>query len=310
MLAEWYESKDGKQRFLTEDEAKEACGSEYVSKTGKMSKQLRNYRSPQEIFDRFGADALRWYFYANQPPWNSILYSERAIRDSIPEFMLRLWNVFSFFTIYAEIDGFAGPGEIDGGLDQLSSEELAQAKSYRPYAERSELDRWILGEVATATREVIARMDAYDNYGACQALSQLVEGLSNWFVRRSRSRYWAADKASPDKLDAYWTLYESLLVIAKLIAPFVPFLAESLWQQLTKPVAGRVRKSIHLCDYPTPHTEIIDPTLSACMAVLREIASLGRSARMEARLKVRQPLSRVEGHAVGCRACDVARKAR
>ncbi len=310
MLAEWYESKDGKQRFLTEEEAKAACGQDYVSKTGKMSKQLRNYRSPQEIFDKFGADALRWYFFANQPPWNSILYSERSIRDSIPEFMLRLWNVFSFFTIYAEIDGFAGPGEIDGTLDQLTAEELSQAKSYRRHADRSELDRWILGEVASATADVISKMDAYDSYGACQALSQLVEGLSNWYVRRSRTRYWASDKNSPDKLDAYWTLYESLLSITKMIAPFVPFLAESLWQHLTKPVAGRVRESIHFCDFPTPNASIIDPKLAACMGVLREIASLGRSARMEAKLKVRQPLARVEvtltntEHAVWLKAHD------
>ncbi|MFM8398876.1 MAG: class I tRNA ligase family protein, partial [Pirellula sp.] len=121
MLAEWYESKDGKQRFLTEEDARGALGADFVQKTGKMSKQLRNYRSPQEIFDRYGADALRWYLFANQAPWNSILYSERAIRDSIPEFILRLWNVFSFFTIYAEIDGFAGPSEIQGRLDQLDA---------------------------------------------------------------------------------------------------------------------------------------------------------------------------------------------
>ncbi len=294
MLAEWYESKDGKQRFLTEEEAKAACGSDYVTKTGKMSKQLRNYRSPQEIFDRFGADALRWYFYSAQPPWNSILYSERAIRDSIPEFMLRLWNVFSFFTIYAEIDGFMGPGDIAGGLDQLTAEELQQSSTYLPACQRSELDRWILGEVAATIGDVQARMDAYDSYGACQSLSGLVEALSNWYVRRSRSRYWASDKASRDKLDAYWTLYEALLAITKLIAPFVPFLAESLWQHLTTTVAGRVRKSVHLCDYPRADAGIIDEKLSQAMRLLREIASLGRAARMEAKLKVRQPLSRVE----------------
>ncbi|HUP77528.1 MAG TPA: isoleucine--tRNA ligase, partial [Pirellula sp.] len=124
MLAEWYESKDGKQRFLTEEDARDGLGSDFVVKSGKMSKQLRNYRSPQEIFDRYGADALRWYLFANQPPWNSILYSERAIKDSIPEFILRLWNVFSFFNIYAEIDGFKGPSEIVGPLAQLNSAEF------------------------------------------------------------------------------------------------------------------------------------------------------------------------------------------
>lgn len=208
--------------------------------------------------------------------------------------MLRLWNVFSFFTIYAEIDGFHGPAEIEGDLDQLTADELSKAHTYRPHAERSELDRWILGEVAVANADVIARMDAYDSYGACQTLSQLVEGLSNWYVRRSRTRYWASDKQAPEKLDAYWTLYESLLSITKMIAPFVPFLAESLWQHLTKPVSGRVRESIHFCDFPTPECSIVDAKLAACMGVLREIASLGRSARMEAKLKVRQPLARVE----------------
>ncbi len=294
MLAEWYESKDGKQRFLTEEDAKEACGKDYVSKTGKMSKQLRNYRSPQEIFNRFGADALRWYFYANQPPWNSILYSERAIRDSIPEFMLRLWNVFSFFTIYAEIDGFAGPGGLTKGLDQLVSSELSGAKNYRPVGERSELDRWVISELNAAIADVATKMDAYDSYGACQTISNLVEGLSNWFVRRSRSRYWAADKTSQDKIDAYWTLYECLVSITKMIAPFVPFLAESLWQHLTKPVQGSVRESVHLCDFPVADPSAIDRNLGEQMALLREIASLGRSARMDAKLKVRQPLARVE----------------
>ncbi len=293
MLAEWYESKDGKQRFLTEEEARATLGSDFVHKTGKMSKQLRNYRSPQEIFDRYGADALRWYLFANQAPWSSILYSERAIRDSIPEFLLRLWNVFSFFTIYAEIDGFRGPSEIRSGLDQLTSEELAQAPTYRPVAQRSELDRWILSDLAATCRDVIERMDRYDSYGACQSLHAIVDALSNWYVRRSRSRYWAADKSSPDKLDAYWTLYESMLVISKLIAPFTPFMAEALWRHLTSGLEG-VRESVHLCDYPDGSFAQTDALLNTRMDLLREIASLGRSARMEAKLKVRQPLGRVE----------------
>ena len=298
MMAEWYESKDGKQRFLTEEEARGALGNDFVVKTGKMSKQLRNYRSPQEIFDRYGADALRWYLFANQPPWNSILYSERAIKDSIPEFILRLWNVFSFFTIYAEIDGFKGPSEIVGPLDQLNSAEFAQSPTYRPIEQRSELDRWMMSELAAACKDVVDRMDRYDSYGACQSLNALVDALSNWYVRRSRSRYWAADKEAPEKLDAYWTLYESLVVIAKLIAPFTPFIAEVLWRHLKGDLAG-VRESVHLCDYPDgsfPDGSFAsaDPVLNQRMALLREIASLGRSARMEAKLKVRQPLGRVE----------------
>jgi isoleucyl-tRNA synthetase len=297
MLTEWYESKDGKQRFLTEEEAKTACGSEYVVKTGKMSKQLRNYPSPQQIFDKYGADALRWYLFANQAPWNSILYSERAIRDSISEFILRLWNSFSFFSIYAEIDGFRGPSEIAHGLDQLVGNEFVSAPSYRPISERGELDRWMMSELSAACRSVVEKMDRYDSYGACQSLHALVDAMSNWFIRRSRSRYWAADKQSPDKLDAYWTLYETFVVIAKLIAPFTPFLAESLWQHLKGDLAG-VRESVHLCDLPTgqPEEGFIEPDseLSERMSLLREIASLGRSARMDSKLKVRQPLQRVE----------------
>ena len=294
MLAEWYESKDGKRRFLTEDEARRECGTQYVSKTGKMSKQLRNYRSPQEIFDNHGADALRWYFFANQAPWNSIIYSERAIRDSIPEFLLRLWNVLSFFTIYGEIDGFQGPADIVGALDQLTADELKQSPRYRPVSQRDELDRWILSELSLATDDVVRAMDAYDNYGACQRLIALVDGLSNWYVRRSRDRFWAEDVNSPDKVDAYWTLYECLVVITKLIAPFVPFTAEAIWQELTRPVSGRVRESVHLCDYPASNAAYQDRALAEQMATLREIASLGRSARMDSKLKVRQPLSRVE----------------
>ncbi len=293
MLAEWYESKDGKQRFLTEEDARGALGSDFVQKSGKMSKQLRNYRSPQEIFDRYGADALRWYLFANQAPWNSILYSERAIRDSIPEFILRLWNVFSFFTIYAEIDGFAGPPEIDAALDQLDASELAKAKTYRPISERSELDRWILSELGTTCRDAVEKMDRYDSYGACESLHAFVDALSNWYVRRSRSRYWSSDKQDRDKLDAYWTLYECLVVTTKLIAPFTPFLAESLWGHLSSGLSG-VRQSVHLCDYPTGDFAQSDTVLNERMGLLRQIASLGRSARMDSKLKVRQPLSRVE----------------
>jgi isoleucyl-tRNA synthetase len=276
MLAEWYESKDGKQRFLTEEEARAACGKDFVAKTGKMSKSLRNYRSPNEIFDRYGADALRWYFFANQPPWNSILYSERSIRDSIPEFLMRLWNVFSFFTIYAEIDRFDA------------------SRPRRASAQRSELDRWMLGELALANQRCIESMDHFDNYTACQALTDLVENLSNWYVRRSRSRYWSDDHQSHDKWDAYWTLAECLTTISQLIAPFTPFLAETLWQAMQKGLSLDGPQSVHLSDYPTPDPSRIDPQLSQRMRLLREIASLGRSARMDAKLKVRQPLSRVE----------------
>ncbi|MCE9554184.1 MAG: isoleucine--tRNA ligase, partial [Planctomycetes bacterium] len=295
MLAEWWECKQGKKLFLSEDEAKAGCGdSGFTHHVGKMSKQKRNYREPAEIFDRYGADALRWYFFANQPPWTSIRYSERAIKESIPEFLLRLWNVYSFFVIYANIDGFDPAAELRGELGELTAKELAAAKSRRPVSERGELDRWITGELASTVAAVIERMDAYDNYGACGHIKHFVDALSNWYVRRSRDRFWSEDKQDRDKLDAYWTLYECLLETSKLIAPFVPFLAETMWQNLAGVFGGRAPQSVHLCNYPVADQAAIDQLLSERMQLVREISSLGRAARMEAKLKVRQPLAKVE----------------
>ncbi len=261
----------------------------------KMSKSKRNYREPNEIFNKYGADALRWYFFANQPPWTSIRYSEQAIKDSIPEFLLRLWNVYNFLIGYATSDDRWNPAEeIAGSGGQLAATDLAKAKSYRPAEKRSELDRWILSELAGACRGVVQRMDAYDNFGAAGVIKSFVDGLSNWYVRRSRDRFWASG-SSVDKSDAYWTLYECLTTTAKLIAPFTPFIAEALWQNLAvAPFGERVAESVHLCDYPAGDDQPIDEQLSQRMDQLREVTSLGRAARMEARLKVRQPLSKVE----------------
>ena len=261
---------------------------------GKMSKSKRNYREPNEIFERHGADALRWYFFANQAPWTSIRYSERAIKDSIPEFVLRLWNVYSFFVIYANIDGF-DPGErLSTKAGQVTPEELSGAADYKPVHERAEIDRWILSELNKTCAAVTEKMDAYDSFSACGDITAFVDALSNWYVRRSRERYWSSDKHSPDKLDAYWTLYECLITTAKLIAPFVPFLSEHLWQNLTRVFQGSAVESVHLCDYPEPLAEAVDEKLSHQMQLAREISSLGRSARMNAKLKVRQPLAKVE----------------
>ena len=278
---------------------------------GKMAKSKRNYREPQEIFDRYGADALRWYFFANQPPWTSIRYSERAIRECIPEFLLRLWNVYSFFVIYANIDGFDPAARLAGARGRSGAEKapeeageldaatLARGEGCRPAAERSELDRWVLSELDRTAAAVVAAMDGYDNFAACARLTEFVDALSNWYVRRSRDRFWSGAMTA-DKLDGYWTLYECLLTAARLVAPFVPFLAEAMWQNLAvaafaeRPEAERPAESVHLCRYPGGEGGRIDEALSRRMALVREIVSLGRAARMGAKLKVRQPLSRVE----------------
>jgi isoleucyl-tRNA synthetase len=261
---------------------------------GKMSKSKRNYREPAEIFDRYGADALRWYFFANQPPWTSIRYSEQAIKDSIPEFLLRLWNVYSFFVIYANIDGFDPAARLPGDAGELDAQVLRHAQGYRPVGQRGELDRWITSELHRTAAAVVERMDAYDNFTAAGRIIEFVDALSNWYVRRSRDRFWSGEQ-SADKLDAYWTLYECLLTTSKLVAPFVPFLAEAMWRNLAvEPFGKRATESVHLCDYPTGDAAAIDGQLSTRMAVMRDVVSLGRNARMGAKLKVRQPLAKVE----------------
>ena len=250
---------------------------------GKMSKSKRNYRDPDDIFNLYGADALRWYFFANQPPWTSIRYSEQAIKDCIPEFLLRLWHVYSFFVIYATIDGFdpaaaicnesgatgcssasagnTGRQAARGTQAQLGADVLSRAKGYRPVSDRGELDRWIISELNRTAAAVVERMDAYDNFAACARLTEFVDASSNWYVRRSRDRFWSSGRIedSTDKADAYWTLYECLLTVCKLIAPFVPFLAEEMWKNLA--VAAFVGKN-RISDKPKKVADGATPTLA------------------------------------------------
>jgi isoleucyl-tRNA synthetase len=293
MLAETYYCEKCDKRYLNEVQKCEQCGGKVVRKIEKMSKRLRNYREPAEIFNNYGADALRWYFFANQPPWNSINYSERAIKESIPEFLLRLWNVYGFLVLYAGMDNFDPAAGTNLQSSQLTTEDLSTGQHYRPVKQRSELDRWLMSELHQAIDVVTTRMDQYDNYGACDVIVRFVDSLSNWYVRRSRDRFWSEDKADTDKLDAYWTLYECMLSVAKLIAPFVPFVSEEIWRNLSGTFNGAAVESVHLCRFPTCDRQLIDPSLSQRMDLLREIASLGRAARMEAKLKVRQPLAGV-----------------
>ena len=266
----------------------------------KMSKSKRNYKEPHVIFDSYGADALRWFFLAGQPPWTSIRYNERAIRDSVSEFLLRLWNVYSFFVIYARIDGF-DPATSLAAPAGLEHADLSKAAGWRPVHERSELDRWMLSELNATAADMVERLDRYDHFGAAQRLSALVDGVSNWFVRRSRDRFWASGRAdtsgqgNPEKLDAYWTLYETLLSVARMAAPFVPFVSEAIWQNLASgPFGNTVPESVHLTDFPTGEPGLIDADLGRRMALVRDVSSLGRAARATEKLKVRQPLSKVE----------------
>ncbi len=250
----------------------------------KMSKRTKNYKEPSYIFDAYGADAMRWYFFSAQTPWTSVRFQEAAIRDAQREFLVRLYNVFSFFTIYANIDGFSAPGGRGAG--------------WRDPSLRSELDRWLTSELHRTVRDVRAAMDRFENYPAAQRLNEFVDALSNWYVRRSRDRFWKSGR-DVDKWDAYNTLYEAMVTLSRLIAPFTPFFAELMHQHLCRsqafaPDAPGTRLSVHLCDYPEPNDAFIDEALADEMDLVREIVSLGRAARTQAKLKVRQPLERVE----------------
>lgn len=221
-----------------------------------------------------GADAFRWFFLASNPPWNSTRHSLSNVRGLQKEFPLKLRNVYSFFTIYANIDGFS-PKEHLG----------------KPVGERALLDRWILSELSRLTDSVTQLMDNYASYEAARELSEFVEGLSNWWLRRSRDRFWAAEM-DESKRDAYATLYECLTTVIKLAAPFTPFQTEELYQNLVvRPFGEAVPESVHLCDYPAADLTRIDRGLLEEMAMVREIVSLGLRVRNDHKLKVRQPLA-------------------
>jgi isoleucyl-tRNA synthetase len=241
----------------------------------KLSKSKRNYKQPAYIFEREGADAMRWSMLSSQAPWTGARFSEDAIATDQREFLIKLYNVYSFFTIYANIDGWT-PTEADAG-------------AYQP----SELDRWITAELQQTIVDVRAAMDRYENYPACRRLVEFVDALSNWYVRRSRDRFWKSG-TDADKTAAYVTLWRCLAITSELIAPFVPFFAETLYQNLVRAQMPELEESVHLRDYPQADPTQIDRRLIEEMALVREIASLGRAARMDARLKVRQPLSVVE----------------
>jgi isoleucyl-tRNA synthetase len=225
-------------------------------------------------FDPPGADAFRWLFYAASPPWTNTRLSLRAIREGQREFLLKLRNVHQFFTIYANIAGF----------DPTSAAE-------RSPAERGLLDRWILGELAVLERRVTAQLDAYQLYEAARGIQDFVESLSNWYVRRSRNRFWGE---GPDLEDALRTLYEVLVDVTLLVAPFVPFHAEGLYRSLVIDAGVDAAESVHLRVWPKAHEDLIDAGLAADMALIRELATLGRAAREKVGVRVRQPLSAAE----------------
>ena len=240
----------------------------------KMSKSRGNVVNPWEIFDRQGADALRWALYTATSPGNPRRFSEEQVDEAVRKYLLTLWNTYSFFVTYARIDGF------DPKRDYVAPEE------------RSLMDRWVLSELQLTTRAVTEKLDAYDVTAAGRAIGEFVDELSNWYVRRSRRRFWKGEDDT-DKKAAHSTLYECLSTVAKLTAPFTPFVAESLYQNLVRGADDEAPDSVHLAEWPVLDDSLVNQDLSSKMAIARRVVVLGRAARNAAATKTRQPLREV-----------------
>ena len=240
----------------------------------KMSKSRKNVVQPWPVLEKHGADALRWYLYTASPPGNARRFSEQLVGEVTRQFMLILWNVYSFFITYANIDKFNPAASV-------------------PPAEVPELDLWLTSEVNQLVKEVTERLDDYDITAAGRAIEEFaVEYLSNWYVRRSRRRFWKSE-SDTDKLSAYHTLYQALVTLAKLLAPFMPFLADEMYRNLVLSAFPEAPASVHLSDFPVSDEAKIDASLSGAVRLAMKLSSLGRAARSTAGIKVRQPLPSV-----------------
>jgi isoleucyl-tRNA synthetase len=263
----------------------------------KMSKRLGNIVDPWTVLDSEGCDALRWYFFTASPPWQPRRFSPELVQRSLRSFLLPLWNVYSFFVTYGNLE-----------LEALGRRAV-------PPAERPRIDQWVLAALHALVEKVTAQLDAYDVTGAGRAIEGFVDELSTWYVRRNRDRFWrrlgggggggaggagaAPGGPDDDKLAAYLTLEECLVTVAKLIAPFAPFLAEDLYQNLVRrrdaaaPATERASApvSVHLCDFPVADPARIDRALLEETAVVQRVVTLGRAVREKHELSTRQPLA-------------------
>jgi isoleucyl-tRNA synthetase len=245
----------------------------------KMSKSLGNVVDPMAVMERHGADALRWVLLTSGSPWSSRRLGDTVLDEAVRQFLLTLWHVYTFFVLYANADG-------------VDPDAVPSA----PVASRPILDRWILSRLAGTVRGVRDGMDAYDATGAGRRIHAFVDDLSNWYVRRSRRRFWnPGGGGGQDSAAAFHTLHECLVTTATLLAPFTPFVSEELWSNLAAGRAGRP-ESVHLADYPQVHETAIDPGLDEAMALARQVVELGRRIRTETRTRTRQPLPSAAVH--------------
>jgi isoleucyl-tRNA synthetase len=239
----------------------------------KMSKSRpETFVEPWQVFDKFGADAFRWYMYTSGPPGEPRRFSMELVSEVVTKFWLTLWNTYSFFVTYANLD------------------DWSPAQAAPPVAERDPLDQWILAELHKLIRDVTDAFENYDAPGATRPIQAFVDQLSNWYVRLSRRRFWKTEDDS-DKLSAYQTLYDCLVSIAYLLAPTMPFMAEEMYRNLVATVDDSLADSVHLAEWPAYDADLIDDTLLNAMQVAQRVVSLGRAARESVNMRVRQPLA-------------------
>ena len=240
----------------------------------KMSKHLGNVVDPWSVLEAQGADATRWYLYTAAQPGESRRFSQDLVNEVVRRFLLTLWNVYSFFTTYASVD-------------QFHPDQMPQG-----WRARSDLDRWLLSELNSLVSQVDHHLDGYNPTDAGRRIQEFVDRLSNWYVRRSRRRFWKSEN-DEDKLSAYATLHTCLTTLCKLLAPLAPFVAEEIYQGLVRSVDDRAPESVHLALFPQAEPDLVDQGLMDATRLAMRVSSMGRGARSRAGVKVRQPLSRV-----------------
>ncbi len=240
----------------------------------KMSKSKGNAVDPFDALEKFGADAIRWYFYSNSAPWLPNRFHEKAVIEGKRKFLSTLWNTYAFFVLYADIDNF------DPTKYELDRSKLTV------------MDRWLLSRLNSLVQEVDKDLENYLIPDATRALQDFTDEMSNWYVRRSRERFWSTE-LDDDKISAYMTLYTALTTLSKLAAPLTPFICEDIYQNLVCSVDKSAPESVHLCDYPVADSSLIDSSLEQDMDELLQIVTLGRAARNAGNRKNRQPLSKM-----------------
>ena len=240
----------------------------------KMSKSKGNAVDPFEALEQYGADAIRWYFYINSAPWLPNRFHGKIVTEGQRKFMGTLWNTYAFFVLYAEIDQF------DATKYQLEYEKLPV------------MDKWLLSKLNTLIKTVDTNLENYRIPESARALQEFVDDMSNWYVRRSRERFWA--KGMPqDKINAYMTLYTALVTVAKVAAPMIPFMTEDIYQNLVRSIDKEAPESIHLCDFPVADEALIDRELEENMDEVLKLVVMGRACRNTANIKNRQPIGKM-----------------